>query len=635
MRDIGLFKAFFVVTLFWYSVAMLANFGAMGLVMIPTTLLNILVFPVIGLIIGVGVVGLYRWINDASIRVSHKPSVFRGMSLNIGVFPCGKRPPVGFDRKMGDIFLTEKLNKWFVGYSKENPLHAALFKVAAGIYAEHGDIPASPVPGGHGGASLRQHSENVLMEMMELAPGWNYIGHTGKSGKVLVHPLDGTWIYKDKLADSPILPLMAYLHDIGKVECYKLKDGFVKEVQKNHDTVGKRILIRINEYWELPVDDREILAMAIGYYHHIGSLPLWCNDAVRAASELLIHVDIATGLKEGGDMNDFEDYAAGDPTLQFGAKTGSAPVITIEKLAEELGITQDEYTKNESCINSGENVIIVDNLAACAISAPNIVNFNKNKPATTEQMVQSEWMYGLFSEIITEPGFINGTQSKRIGFKRKGWVYVNDQSWRKEVAKRVGNDSISKNETGQISEASFFLLEELKKRGALLTNFNGAEYSTKKALYTVEFYLPKRKSDDVKMGVRGSLNYTWPFTLVFKADLFPQLAALTDCDGEIEIIKSGWGASAATNKAGINLPVAVVKTPGAEIFINLREQHKTGGVSDIPFQIDTCEGKTYQCIRLDLLNIAYPTVEWCKEKGLRANDKDGNKMLLIEIMEQI
>lgn len=644
MRDIGLLKAFSIVFVFWYAVLMILVSGPVGLLSIPKALVDSGTAILTGCLIGVVMLLISRRITDASIAALHVPSSFRGMNISIGPFPSMAEPPKGFDAQLSELFLTPKLNNWFVDYEQKNPLHAALFRCVAGIYDEYGWLPASPVPGGHGGASLRKHSENVLIEMLETASKWKYVGHIGKTGKVLMHPLDGTWLYEKELAKSPLLPLIAYVHDLGKVECYAKQKGknFIKEVQKNHDTVGKRILIRLDSFWALTPKDREIISMAVGYYHHIGRLPEWCDDAVRAASELLIYVDTAAGKKEGGVKNEYEDYAAGDPNMEFATlapiKNAALPIEQVLKIAQALEIDIGEEAPllpDAAEIDGAESVTKDESMVASEPIAP--------KPAAVDSSAQAEWIYGVFAEIISEPGRINGNvKNKRIGFKRDGWVYLNDADWRKVAAERTGNLSISQNEPGQISQASHLLLEALKARDALFYQFDGAEYSTKRALFSVRFYLPKRVAASKSDGLRGSIGSEWAYTLIFKADLISAIATINDCDGEIEVVKNGWGAHAAINKNGPpTLPSqkskrseSSEKTKAEKIFSQQVKQREKGGMSDLQYDLQEHNETVYQCIRISDLKMAYPDIDWEQEPGQRATDDGGNKRLCLIIKEK-
>ncbi|MCH3133236.1 hypothetical protein K3X40_14835, partial [Listeria monocytogenes] len=81
------------------------------------------------------------------------------------------------------------------------------------------DLPAAPVPQDHGGATLVEHTLNVLDGMLELAPAWRYEGVRDTKGKVVVPVADGNRgfhvVDKGDPVLNPMLVLAAVAHDIG------------------------------------------------------------------------------------------------------------------------------------------------------------------------------------------------------------------------------------------------------------------------------------------------------------------------------------------------------------------------------------------------------------------------------------
>jgi hypothetical protein len=618
MRDVGIVKSYLAVFFFWYAVLIMYGNGANGVTLLFDALINSILIILLGTFLGAMIVYSYTWMEKESVRTLHKPGNFRGMVTDTGIFPCIKEPPAGYDRNLTELFLNDRLNTWFVDYEAKNPIHAKLFRVVAGIYDAHNDVPASHIPGGHSGASLRQHCENVLTEMLQSSSKWRYTGHWGKSGKLLKKPDDPKWKYEDTLAKSPILPLLAYVHDIGKIECYVEIDGKIKEVKLNHDTSGKRILIRMHEYWDLPDDEREILAMATSYYHHVGSLPLRCKDPVRAATELLIYIDITTGQKEGRGVDIYEDYGMGDQNLEFSEE------VPTEEDERSLGIKLGFIPSDAAQGEDGQPIVdtqIIDDEALPAV--------NRVKP---DNHAKAAWLYDIFISVLNEPYRINNNVAdKRIGFKRDGLVYVQDLAWRKIAAERVDNNSLSVDKPGQLSEASQLIIEELKNRGALFDNFNGKQYGIKNALFKVETYVPAFKGSKGGKTVANK----WDYTLIFKSDVNGGLDSLADSPGEIEIISNSWEKTekeivAEEIQAIIEKEAEVVsKSKSREIFNKQIEQFRKDEFSDIAFTIVPSGDKTYQCIRLDTLKMSHPEVDWENEPGRPLTDTDGNKMLCL------
>jgi len=667
VRDIGIIKGVAIVFLFWWSVIYISVNGVSAVYLAIFDFIESIQIVIIGALVGVSSVLAYEWLNEMSIKSLHPSSVLRGMKVTIGKFPTGSVPPPG-GKKTGNIFLNHKLNEWFADYEKKYPLHAELFRSVAGILHHYHKLPASPIPGGHGNLTLIQHSENVLLEMLARSSSWKYIGHVGKSGKVLVQPIDGTWQYEKELMNSPILPLIAYAHDIGKVECYVPHKKHVKEVRKGHDMVGKQIIIRLDEYWNLPPKDREIISMSMCYYHHIGSLPLWCDDSIRAATELLIFVDMETGRKEGGAMTDYEEYTSNDPNAEFSSLAAS---MSDDDIGEAMSNIKDSVSKlndiTEIPIDDAEVEPVRNEAPVQPVAAP--VKLNKPAPLGTNHDAQVEWMFEVFCNIISETGRINGKDPKRIGFKKNGKIYLNDADWRNAAAKELGNEDVAKIENGQINTATYLVLEALKKRGKLYCIHEGYEYSTKRALFKIQSFLPVRSKKALLAGTKGDPGTLWSHAMVFNADAIPSLNGIADTDGEFEIMQASWGPSSALNKANgpkvvasasdepekapvvdssvdgsdsdgdsidENVSYPEPKSKAQEVFANLRKQHLQKGVSDIPFSIETHKDKVLQVVRLDLLSTMHPEIDWTMEVGfVHGKDKNKNRVCCLVIEEGV
>jgi len=201
-----------------------------------------------------------------------------------------------------DLALIPKWDK----FQRAFPQHAAALKAVMEVMAAKRSLPASPVPGGHGGRTLMQHSAGVVHWMTKIAPGWVYEGQKNKKGQVVRAPVNGP--HKFTPDDFGLLVLTAFAHDIGKVNCYDLQpDGRVIEVLPEHDTEGAKILRLIPEVMDLPLDDRRSLITAIAYYHHPFMIPeaVWVTDRTRSLMELLIKADHATGRAEGHTLTNY------------------------------------------------------------------------------------------------------------------------------------------------------------------------------------------------------------------------------------------------------------------------------------------------------------------------------------------
>lgn len=505
-----LLRSFIVVAILWYVIA--ALWGAdMPLLGVPLSLGHSLLVVVAGGVAG-AMVFLIAWfwgLGETMHRLLAHST--RGAMLSLGDFPPGPPPP---ERKRGDEFLSEDMSTWFGKYSQAHPKHGALLKAAAEVML-HKAIPASPVHGGHGGASLAKHSENVLRMALARAKGWQYEGHKNKSGKVVFPPMDHRYRFDP---EDPVIPLCAYLHDIGKLACYQLQtDGTVEEIRPNHDEEGGKLLLSIPEYWDLPRPDRELVNISVSYYHHIPAMPLWCNDRIRAITEFLIMVDIETGKTEGeGNMEAAFRYMEAGEAAPY-----TAPAIS-PTLAAEM---EAEIRRHDQLLNQDKPELSANQATIPSPAAPQAGN----------------GAYYALLDLLAEPGRINGNDKNlRVGFKHGEWVYVSDAKLRSALANHLEDPSLSELPgRGQMHTFTLSLLEELQALGALMDSWGGMLFSPKRALFKM-----------VVHGSGGKIVQEWPFTIIFKTSLIPHLASMPDCRYPPEIVGPGWGEVSALNKKG-------------------------------------------------------------------------------------
>jgi len=435
-----------------------------------------------------GVIGVLTVIAYYKIRHQEKKeriegSELRGMRLTLGKMPVQEK----LKRKSG-YDVPDEFKQWMDAYKAAHPKHYALLQ--AGIDILHGNpVQASPVKGGHGDVNLITHSFNVLREMIKAMPSYQYAGSKNKKGDLVV-PLSNRDYVFDPL--DPISPLAAFFHDLGKIVCYQpQKDGSTKEVKDNHDIQGGKLIINIDEFWELSKPDRELLIMTISHYHHPIEMPLWCDDRTRAVTELLIKVDNEAGKKEGGiiyqSMSSYgaaEDGADEDGEIVQVAKDGKVTVTVTEHAAQQ--------------------------------------------------------MYDALNRLIAQPNIINGNNKNlRIGFKAGDYVYIQDQLMRTALAEVLEDSSLTaQTHPGLVHPKSIALLNKLSELGYLYRFHNNLEYSAQSALFNIECINP---SDGRQLS-------QWKYTIIIKTEAFSSLAGMEDCPAPPVIIKNTWGETRAINK---------------------------------------------------------------------------------------
>jgi hypothetical protein len=522
-----LLSSFMIVTLFWYMV--LAIFSPVLLHEIPVYALKGLGIVLVGVFWGV--LALVVWL--AVLRTNKQHDLKsgdrrRGLVISLGNFPRGAPPPARVP--CGKIFLPVTYSAWFSAYQAAYPAHAGLMQAVMEIYLARAVLPASPVPGGHGGATLKQHSLNVLATILNMAPSWRYDGHKNKKGQIVFPLIDATFRFD---ATDPLIPIAGFAHDIGKITCYRERqDGLVEEVRPYHDTEGGKILITLDEFWALPKADRDALNLALSFYHHINSLPLWADDRTRALTELLIAADIRTGMAEG-ERNVAAMYEDID-TLP-----GWLDERTFEEGAAHSPLSIPDQTM--AAIGGSEAIPAPGPAPAPVPVTPSQTSLASTSVDSAPADENEGWAWDQFEALLLEPGRINGNnKAMRVGFKHGEWVYVNDAGLRTALASALNTPRLTEQPgRGQMSPFTRLLLARLARSGLLYQHHDGLEFSEKSALFKMAMH-----------GTGGKIVQNWGFTLIFKATALPAIAAMLDCKYPPQILGCGFGEHRAINKSG-------------------------------------------------------------------------------------
>ena len=509
-----LLSSFVIVSVFWYVV--LAIPSRVLLHEIPLYSFKGLWIVLVGLFWGV--LALVVWLAVLRANKLHglkSGDSRRGLSISLGDFPRGSPPPARVP--CSETFLPETFSVWFSGYQAAHPAYAALMHAVMEIYLARALLPASPVPGGHGGATLKLHSLNVLATILNMAPSWRYDGHKNKKGQIVFPLIDGTFRFD---ATDPLIPIAGFAHDIGKITCYRQRlDGLVEEVRPYHDTEGGKLLITLDEFWALPKADRDALNLSLSFYHHINSLPLWADDRTRALTELLIAADIRTGMAEGEknmaamyeDIDTLPGWLDGSPG-EVGAELPTPP--TAGTGSTEAASAPISHTD-----------------AVLAASTVDSLPIDENEG----------WAWDQFEALLLESGRINGNnKAMRVGFKHGEWVYVNDAGLRTALSTALNAPRLTEQPgRGQMSPFTRLLLARLSRVGLLYQHHDGLEFSEKSALFKMAMH-----------GTGGKIVQNWGFTLIFKATAFPAIAAMPNCKYPPQILGCGFGEHRAINKSG-------------------------------------------------------------------------------------
>lgn len=390
---------------------------------------------VYGSVAGVGIALFVAHVKRQDMERSLEGESFRNLTTTMGAIPISATEPargavIPVLSKHGEV--GEKVGAWLRAMGRISPAHAKLFEALLRVLNHDPQLPATHVPGGHGGKSLLQHSLLVTQAMLEMAPSWSYEGQKNKKEEVVIGLRNPAYVFN---SSDPILGIVALAHDLGKIECY-IKDGAGKVVDSRHahDVVSGRMIARMPEFWLLSKEDRDAIILAISHYHHPQDLPMHedgraIDDRTIAVLELLIKADKAAGKIESGTT-----YAN---TMGLEGGTGDS----------------------------------------------------ENSPAA--KLVDDETLYKAFIELIHEPGRINGKEASiRVGQKHGGLLYFAETALRVAMIRKLGLSSSPSLGDGR-SALTVQLMELLSVRGLLVQEHDGKSYSFKRAMFRVAFFNSK------------------------------------------------------------------------------------------------------------------------------------------------
>lgn len=557
----GLLLAWTRVTIFWVSMVTVFS-AANGFIFLSIGLIWSIGVTIIAGIAGVAAYFFKaRMIDAEAIREDIKPTSEPHFAVSIGKLPEQKeieRVPQTdeqFFAAFKGVVSAESYQKYF-------PAHAALLKAGLEVMMTKPDLPASPVRGGHGGATLIRHSLNVTQSMAREAKEWKFYGHKNKDGTLYYQPsVSGERDYHAFDLSDPLLPLAAFLHDIGKVPCYTLnKDGSVTEktttaftfvgsvldrdkgrIKKiDHDTEGAKLIRQLPELANLPHDDAKALLVALGYYHKINEIPLsaWITDRARSLVELLYLADNKAGLIEGGQIHPEELSSTPSPAISDADKKPAASAVTPAVDVPAPAPDAPSSFSPSSVIEPTE-----ENIAGREFSGQVIV--------TPEVMSDDE--FEVFLSVISAPDRFNGIKKdERIGYKFDGLLYITEAKLREHVARASMNPSIAILPGSSAHPWVVRLMYRLDQMGLLVRKTAGNEYSCKRSLFDTRTTFQIQKAKPVSIGEVASVGpsdeATARFVLVMSSGIMSSLSRIPNCKSAPKVLHSSWGVTAAINK---------------------------------------------------------------------------------------
>ena len=465
----------------------------------------------------------------------------RGLQITLGPIPKGLLPP---DRIPGSTFTPDEdhaLRTWIEFIREHRPDIYAVFSALTDIYAANLALPASPVPFGHGGRTLFEHTMVVVDMIISKSQIYSFEGSYSKSGKKISGLNDPHYTFD---RSDPLIPLIGYAHDIGKIEAYRLlSDGRVKEVLPDHDRPGRLLLARLDEVWELPKEDREALMNAVGYYHHPHALPRHVEDRSRALMELLLEADLAAGEWEGKNpLSPAARSASGSQpsTCGMGIEVPPAPEAW---LPAGKGPTPPAPSASPSPIVDSVRTQTAPVSSASTALPVEAANLTEHEQNLVHQLIG----------VLAMPDSINGKRRQfRIGYKYEGFVYLKEASLCKAIAEALGEPKLASPATRKGDNRSPLtedIMRSLDKLGLLMIEHDGRTYSFKTAIFVVDWYDARAFRPDPPKSVNELLLETDPATVILRIKgPLSHLAKLPDCRLVPKIVRPLMGTHKAINK---------------------------------------------------------------------------------------
>ena len=326
---------------------------------------QVLTALLLGSAAGVAVSVGWVWCQKRAQRELLRGESIRGLGCSLGELPIIARAPARAPELPGFEDLPDVPPQfypaWLAQFGTTHPAHVALLVAVLKILNARPELPATDVPGGHGGRTLLQHCLLTGRLISHLAQSWEYTGVRTKKKRLVLALRDPTFTFR---RDDPLIVILGVAHDIGKIEAFVFDDeGRVTGIKPEHDMTGARMLARLPEAWALPPGDRQALFLALAHYHHPMELPLSpdrraLDDRTVALMELLIHADFVTGSQEakGAPLTheEMDRAQAGDTDPVERAPSDRLWDAFIEALSEHGRVNSKDKRFNMGALCLGE-----------------------------------------------------------------------------------------------------------------------------------------------------------------------------------------------------------------------------------------------------------------------------------------
>ena len=460
MNKNPLLMAFFRAGLFWYVVLTLFATSTKplgfyhGVFDALPNLLNGLVKAFLGGIMGAFIYLIIYFSRKIDVHHLLLPHEDKLLSFSLGKITRSRS-----FKETGKASFPTDLIDWFQQYQESYPECGRLFERMVRIIQAYPNIPASPVAGGHGDLSLEVHSWNTLRLSLEYQNKWKYTGMKNRLGEVVVPVKDPNF----EFFPDPLIPLIAFCHDIGKIVCYQLADGKVNEVKPNHDEEGVKIVASAPEFRDFSFPDQEVLIVSLGYYHHSRSIPLHVGDRALALTEFVLMIDKLAGKAEGREVADvdpplFDPSVSEKQTVEFVEHLES--IVEPEDSPEKTKTPKKSPKKNinsqfdNTSFQLALNQTVTQTPLIPSDAPADTTSTDRANPSFGEMSVEiagfknpikrkfsterCDRAFALFLNVVKEPGRLNVTAGQEnIGRKYGSHYFIQEHGLRKLVSQSL------------------------------------------------------------------------------------------------------------------------------------------------------------------------------------------------------
>lgn len=453
-----------------------------------------LLTAILGVAAGVAVV-IVAQVRERMTRAKALKAAGRlGMLCTLGGMPIPVHPAMRqVQGPLPDWFLQETehgkiLVDWAERSRQKHPQHAQALMALLRVFCSYRALPASHVPGGHGGKTLVDHTMRVAARMLKEAPKFKYEGLVTRYGR---EPWGDAAFTFDP--DDPMIPIVGVAHDIGKLQTFVTdSSGKIVSAAPKHDLVGSRMLATMDEIKALPIADQAALHMAVSHYHHPSDYPLdaqgrIASDRSVALMMLLIKADKWSGKEEAGQSLTPDQYAA---YLRYVRELGEELSIDEEEVIRSAETAQQAAGPAGARSHTHSSTPITDErmreILLKIITNPTVVftAMPKGNSKPVGQVCNTNYPQWAW-EALAQGQPLGVEQQQQLAQYIERLVVIHEQRLRQVLAKALGLSEVKKLGDGRAA-IIVHALRVLHEMGVLYTDTDGGHISPESAIYKVD-----------------------------------------------------------------------------------------------------------------------------------------------------